>query len=95
MDEEKKEVKTDNEGGEDITYKARFTQHVELQREGKVIKAKDKKRMSQKLRFKILRIKDEIDPENKFEDELFYELVMKGIIANVDTIARRIIEKIV
>lgn len=42
--------KSDEEGGFDYTYQAKFTSHIALVKGDKIIKAKDKKRWSQKLR---------------------------------------------
>lgn len=77
--------KNDNEDGTfDETYKLKIATLELLNDKGEVIKAKDKRSMSKKLRGAIYFWREDHKPE--VDDELFYNDSMGKIIANIDKI---------
>lgn len=63
--------KDDHKGGFEYTHKAQFTDHIELQRLGKIIKAKDTKKNSQRFRGAVWHLQQN-EGMTHVDEEIFY-----------------------
>ena len=80
-------LKDNNDGSYDKIFKAKFTKGAEVEQGGKVIKGKDKRRKSVKLRHAIWRMGEAEGVEDR---EAFYDVVMDKVIYNLEDIWQEI-----